>query len=64
MPAHADFRRQFRDMMRKYSPVQRPFFSYLTTAIDTEATAHTLATIREGLMRDHLEKAELLISTV
>ncbi|KAI0314443.1 G-alpha-domain-containing protein [Amylostereum chailletii] len=63
MPTAAKyFRRQFRDIMRKHSPVQRPFFSYLTTAIDTQATAHTLATVREGLMRDHLEKAELLVS--
>jgi hypothetical protein len=27
---------------------------------DTKATTHTLATVREILMRDHLEKADLI----
>ncbi|KAI0033481.1 G-alpha-domain-containing protein [Vararia minispora EC-137] len=54
------FRKQFRDMMKKHSTVQRPFYSYLTTAIDTKTTTQTLATVREILMRDHLEKADLL----
>ena len=47
-------------MLKKYSPVQRPFFCYLTTAIDTKATMQTLAVVREGLMRELLQKADLM----
>ncbi|VDB91649.1 unnamed protein product [Peniophora sp. CBMAI 1063] len=54
------FRKQFKDMLKKYSPVQRQFFCYLTTAIDTKSTMQTLAVVREGLMRELLQKADLM----
>ncbi|KAM5543110.1 hypothetical protein V8D89_002984 [Ganoderma adspersum] len=54
------FRAQFRDIIIKYSPEQRGFYSYLTSVVDTKATAIQVAAIREGIQRNHLKDADIL----
>ncbi|KAI1784642.1 G-alpha-domain-containing protein [Ganoderma leucocontextum] len=53
--------KKFRDQHREYSPhVGRPFYGYVTTAIDTKATASTLTSVRDGVLRHNLEKANFV----
>ncbi|PIL34086.1 hypothetical protein GSI_03797 [Ganoderma sinense ZZ0214-1] len=54
------FRAQFKDILTKYSPEQRGFYSYLTSVVDTKATAIQVAAIREGIQRNHLKDADIL----
>ncbi|KAI0044471.1 guanine nucleotide binding protein, alpha subunit [Auriscalpium vulgare] len=53
-------RRRFERILRKKSPVARPFYGYHTSAIDTTAMAHTLTDVREGVIRRHLEEAQFI----
>ncbi|KAI1785370.1 G-alpha-domain-containing protein [Ganoderma leucocontextum] len=54
------FRGQFKDILAKCSPEQRGFYSYLTSVVDTKATAIQVAAIREGIQRNHLKDADIL----
>ncbi|TFY73103.1 hypothetical protein EWM64_g10909, partial [Hericium alpestre] len=55
-----DFRTQFREISRKHSTEPRGFYSFLTSVVDTKSTAITLGTVREGIMRNQLQDAELI----
>ncbi|KAI0058576.1 G-alpha-domain-containing protein [Artomyces pyxidatus] len=50
---------KFKAIMVTKSPKQRPFYGYATSAIDTHAMATTLQAVREGIIRRHLEDAQL-----
>ncbi|OSC96412.1 G-protein alpha subunit [Trametes coccinea BRFM310] len=54
------FQQHFRDILRKHSPEPRPFRSHITSVVDTKATAVTLSVVEEGILRDHLQRADLL----
>ncbi|OBZ66663.1 Guanine nucleotide-binding protein G(t) subunit alpha-3 [Grifola frondosa] len=54
------FRQQFKDTLMKHSPEPRGFYSYLTSVVDTKATAITVATVREGIQRNNLKDADIL----
>ncbi|KAI0745129.1 G-alpha-domain-containing protein [Earliella scabrosa] len=54
------FRQQFRDYLLRYSPQQRGFYSYLTSVVDTQATAIQVAAVREGIQRNHLKDADII----
>ncbi|KAI0830330.1 G-alpha-domain-containing protein [Trametes gibbosa] len=54
------FQNHFRDILRKHSPEPRPFRSHITSVVDTQATAVTLSAVEEGVLRDHLQRADLL----
>ncbi|KAL1941908.1 hypothetical protein VTO73DRAFT_6908 [Trametes versicolor] len=52
---------KFRDQHREYSPQpRRPFYGYVTTAIDTKETTATLAAVRDGILRHNLRKADFV----
>ncbi|TFK81584.1 G-alpha-domain-containing protein [Polyporus arcularius HHB13444] len=52
---------KFRDQHREYSPeAGRPFYGYVTTAVNTEATASTLASVRDGVLRHNLHRADFV----
>ncbi|RPD63398.1 G-protein alpha subunit [Lentinus tigrinus ALCF2SS1-7] len=54
------FAQHFRDILRKNSPEPRPFRVHTTSVVDTKATAATLSVVEEGILRDHLQRADLL----
>ncbi|RPD63760.1 G-alpha-domain-containing protein [Lentinus tigrinus ALCF2SS1-6] len=54
------FRQQFRDTLLRHSPQQRGFYSYLTSVVDTQATAIQVAAVQEGIQRNHLKDADIL----
>ncbi|KAI0761029.1 guanine nucleotide binding protein, alpha subunit [Trametes elegans] len=52
---------KFKDQHREYSPQpRRPFYGYVTTAINTKATTSTLAAVRDGVLRHNLHKADFV----
>ncbi|KIJ62440.1 hypothetical protein HYDPIDRAFT_157814 [Hydnomerulius pinastri MD-312] len=54
------FREKFRAYHRRLSPRQRTFFCHETSAIDTHATQAVLVGVREGILRNHLEKLNVI----
>ncbi|KAJ6482224.1 guanine nucleotide-binding protein alpha subunit [Mycena vitilis] len=50
---------KFRDIVRADPAGPRTTYSYATSATDTKATAATLNTVRDGLLREHLNNTEL-----
>jgi guanine nucleotide-binding protein alpha-1 subunit len=56
----SDFQTHFREIAKQYNPEPRAFYVHLTSVIDTKATAATLSVVEEGILRDHLRKADLL----
>ncbi|KZT23005.1 G-alpha-domain-containing protein [Neolentinus lepideus HHB14362 ss-1] len=54
------FQQHFREIAKQNSPEPRPFFVHLTSVIDTKSTATTLSVVEEGILRDHLRRADLL----
>ncbi|KAI5833001.1 G-alpha-domain-containing protein [Schizophyllum commune Tattone D] len=54
------FQQHFKEILRQHSPVQRPFYVYLTSVIDTKATAATLGAVEESILRNHLRRADLI----
>jgi guanine nucleotide-binding protein subunit alpha len=54
------FKEKFRAYQKRLSPRQRPFFSYETSAIDTHATSAILIGVREGILRGHLQKMNVI----
>jgi hypothetical protein len=55
-----DFQTHFREIAKQYNPEPRAFYVHLTSVVDTKATAATLSVVEEGILRDHLRKADLL----
>jgi hypothetical protein len=54
------FREKFRAYHKRLSPKPRMFFCHETSAIDTQATQAVLVGVREGILRNHLEKLNVL----
>jgi len=54
------FRQQFKDVFLKHSPEKRTFYSYLTSVVDTKATAVTVATVHDGIQRQYMKDADML----
>jgi len=53
-------REQFRVVFNKHSQGSRPFYCYSTSVVDTAATTNTIRSVRDGILRDALRKAELI----
>jgi len=54
------FKEKFRAYQKRLSPRQRPFFCHETSAIDTHATSAILVGVREGILRSHLQKMNVI----
>ncbi|KAH7925987.1 G-alpha-domain-containing protein [Leucogyrophana mollusca] len=54
------FREKFRAYHKRLSPKPRTFFCHETSAIDTKATQAVLVGVREGILRHHLEKLNVI----
>ncbi|EGN97541.1 hypothetical protein SERLA73DRAFT_139805 [Serpula lacrymans var. lacrymans S7.3] len=54
------FREKFRAYHKRLSPKPRAFFCHETSAIDTKATQAVLLVVREGILRHHLEKLNVI----
>ncbi|EPQ53862.1 guanine nucleotide binding protein alpha subunit [Gloeophyllum trabeum ATCC 11539] len=53
-------RGKFKEMLKQYSPRPRPFYAYATSVVDTKATAVTLTSVRDAILRDHLKQADFV----
>ncbi|PFH53457.1 hypothetical protein AMATHDRAFT_137279 [Amanita thiersii Skay4041] len=53
-------RDKFRDIQKKRSPAPRTPYIYPTTVTDTEATAITLESVRDGVLRENLTTSQLI----
>ncbi|KAH9963792.1 G-alpha-domain-containing protein [Russula dissimulans] len=61
MPTASKYlRRHFLDIARKHSPEPRRTYSFMTTAINTQATAEVLGAIRDGIVNDSLRTLDLV----
>jgi len=54
------FIKKFRDSCKSYAPKPRHFYAYRTSAVDIANTAATLTIVRDGILRVHLENANLM----
>ncbi|KAF8429432.1 guanine nucleotide binding protein, alpha subunit [Boletus edulis BED1] len=53
-------RQKFKDTVKHSSPEPRMCHIYSTSVIDTRTTAQTLLSVRDGIIRAHLKKANLV----
>ncbi|KAG6835896.1 hypothetical protein H0H93_013570 [Arthromyces matolae] len=53
-------RDKFKDILRQHSPEPRVSYFYATSVTDTKATATTLKTVRDSILREHLKNADLV----
>ncbi|KAG6335857.1 hypothetical protein ID866_3222 [Astraeus odoratus] len=53
-------RAKFKDTVRHYSPEPRTCHIYATSVIDARDTARILISVRDGIMTEHLKKANLV----
>ncbi|KAG6827948.1 hypothetical protein H0H92_009856 [Tricholoma furcatifolium] len=61
IPVVKYFREKFRDIQKHESPPQRRLaYIYPTTVTDTAATAVTLESVRDGILREHLAASQLM----
>ncbi|TCD62077.1 hypothetical protein EIP91_007499 [Steccherinum ochraceum] len=51
---------QFKAQLRDFSPQKRPFYGFVTSVIDHKATAVTLVSVRDCILRDHLKNADFV----
>jgi len=51
---------KFREQHKELSPERRSFYGYVTSVIDTKATSSTLASVRDGIIQQHLQNADLV----
>ncbi|KAF9461031.1 G-protein alpha subunit [Collybia nuda] len=51
---------KFKDILKRSSPQPRVSYFYGTSVTDTKATANTLKTVRDSILRDHLKNADLV----
>ncbi|KDQ55943.1 hypothetical protein JAAARDRAFT_36721 [Jaapia argillacea MUCL 33604] len=54
------FQQHFKEISKLHSPEPRPFYVHVTSVVDTTTTATTLDTVEEGILRNHLRRADLL----
>jgi len=54
------FKDKFKAYHKRLSPKPRSFFCHETSAIDTQATQAVLVGVREGILRNHLEKLNVI----
>ncbi|KAG6901805.1 hypothetical protein C0995_007741 [Termitomyces sp. Mi166 len=52
---------KFKDTLRQHSPEPRVSYFYATSVTDTKATATTLKTVRDSILREHLKNADFHI---
>ncbi|KAJ6556372.1 guanine nucleotide binding protein, alpha subunit [Mycena capillaripes] len=52
--------KQFGAILKRSSPLPRPFYCHLTNAIDTKAMRYVLAGIKDMLLRSHLNNSILI----
>ncbi|THV05755.1 G-alpha-domain-containing protein [Dendrothele bispora CBS 962.96] len=53
-------REKFKEILKTYSPEPRASYIYPTTVTDTSATAKTLESVRDGVLRENLMKSQLM----
>ncbi|KAF8639165.1 hypothetical protein AX17_001652 [Amanita inopinata Kibby_2008] len=53
-------RDKFKDIQKRRSPAPRTSYIYPTTVTDTEATAITLDSVRDGVLRENLTTSQLI----
>ncbi|TFK29523.1 heterotrimeric G protein alpha subunit [Coprinopsis marcescibilis] len=53
-------REKFKDIQKQCSPEHRSAYIYPTTVTDTEATAVTLESVRDGVLRENLAASQLI----
>ncbi|KAF8635732.1 hypothetical protein AX15_000348 [Amanita polypyramis BW_CC] len=53
-------REKFKDIQKRHSPLSRTPYIYPTTVTDTEATAMTLDSVRDGVLRENLTISHLI----
>ncbi|KAG6815712.1 hypothetical protein H0H87_012028 [Tephrocybe sp. NHM501043] len=51
---------KFKDILRQKSPEPRVSYYYATSVTDTKATATTLKTVRDSILREHLKNADFV----
>ncbi|KAG6917482.1 hypothetical protein DXG01_002345 [Tephrocybe rancida] len=51
---------KFKDILRQQSPEPRVSYFYPTSVTDTKATATTLKTVRDSILREHLKNADFV----
>ncbi|KAI0312036.1 G-alpha-domain-containing protein [Amylostereum chailletii] len=54
------FQAHFKEIARQHSPEPRRIYVHLTSVTDTKATGVTLRAVEEGILRDSLQRADLL----
>jgi len=54
------FEAHFKEVHRKHSRSDRPFFVHVTSAVDTKGTIATLSVVEDSILRRHLVNAQLL----
>ncbi|KAG6888256.1 hypothetical protein C0995_009457 [Termitomyces sp. Mi166 len=60
MPVVKYFKEKFKDIQKHSSPEVRSAYIYPTTVTDTEATAVTLESVRDGILRENLAHSQLI----
>ncbi|KAF8892959.1 heterotrimeric G protein alpha subunit [Infundibulicybe gibba] len=60
IPVVKYFREKFKDIQKQCSPENRTAYIYPTTVTDTEATAITLESVRDGVLRENLATSQLI----
>ncbi|KAH7881885.1 guanine nucleotide binding protein, alpha subunit [Phlebopus sp. FC_14] len=53
-------RSKFKDTVKHHSPEPRVCHIHVTSVINTQMTAKTLLSVRDGILREHLKKANLV----
>ncbi|EGO03512.1 hypothetical protein SERLA73DRAFT_175022 [Serpula lacrymans var. lacrymans S7.3] len=53
-------RQKFKESMMQHSPEPRVFYAYATVVTETKATAMTLKSVRDGILREHLKQADFV----
>jgi len=54
-------KRKFNDAMKSSPNPQRSGYFYATSVIDVKATSSTLVAVRDGILREHLREAEMVV---
>ncbi|KAG6908261.1 hypothetical protein DXG01_005526 [Tephrocybe rancida] len=60
IPVVKYLREKFKDILKHSSPEVRSTYIYPTTVTDTEATAATLESVRDGVLRENLATSQLI----
>jgi len=60
IPVVKYLREKFKDIQKQSSPELRSTYIYPTTVTDTEATAVTLESVRDGVLRENLASSQLI----